>query len=70
VLAEGGGRLEGGRVGVPEEEPLGPRLNEEHAGEDNPVHQPWCQLGRVSGLEGLVAGEQREEEGRDGSVVD
>ena len=54
---------------MPDEEPLGPRLNEEYAGEDHPVHQPWCQLGRVGRLEGLVAGEQREEEGCDGAVA-
>lgn len=53
---------------MPEEEPFGPRLNQQHAGEHNPVHQPWCELRRVAGLESLVAGEQREEEGCEGAV--
>lgn len=46
-----------GVEGDPAEKPLGPGLNEERAGEDNPVHEPWCKLGWVGCLEGFVAGE-------------
>lgn len=61
------GRREGCGRHSPDEEPFGPTLNEESAGEDDPVHQPWCQLGGVGGLEGFVGGEEREEEGGDGA---
>lgn len=56
------------RVSVPHKEPLCPALNEECAGENDPVHQPWCQLGRVGGLEGFVGREEREEERCDRAV--
>lgn len=57
------------RLDIPSQEPRGPRLNQQQAGQDSPVHQPWRQLGRVGRLEGLVAGEEREEERGDGAVV-
>lgn len=53
---------------IPKEEPLGPALNQERAGQDDPVHEPWRQLGGIRGLEGLVAGEEGEEEGCDRAV--
>ena len=52
----------------PDEEPLDPALNEQTAGQNNPVHQPWCKLSRIGSLEGFVGGEQGEEERGDGAV--
>ena len=54
---------------IPHQQPFGPRLNEERAGEDDPVHEPWRELGRIRGLEGLVAGEEGEQERGDGPVA-
>jgi hypothetical protein len=57
-----------GLNGLPDEEPVRPGLNYQEAGEDHPVHQPWRQLGRVRGLQGLVGGEEGKEEGGYGAV--
>lgn len=57
-----------GRGDKPDEEPFGPALNQESAGEDNPIHQPWCQLGRIRSLQGFIRSKEREEEGCDGAV--
>ena len=43
-----------------------PGLNQGKAGEDDPVHEPWCQLGRIRGTKGLVGGEDWEEDGDNG----
>lgn len=45
---------------VPDKEPIGPALNEQSASQHHPVHQPWCQLSGIGGLEGFVGGEKRE----------
>ena len=42
-----------------------PRLNQRKAREDDPVHEPWGQLGGVRGSEGLVGSEDWEEDGED-----
>lgn len=52
----------------PDEDEGEPGLDEEAAGEDDPVHEPGLEEGGVGGVEGLVGGEDREEEGRDGAV--
>lgn len=41
----------------------GPVLHEGEAGYDDPVHEPWSQLGGVGGAEGFVGGEDGEEDG-------
>ena len=43
-----------------------PGLNQRKTGENDPVHEPWCQLGRVRGTKGFVGGEYWEEDGDDG----
>ena len=53
---------------LPAENPLGPRLNQQRAGEHDPVHEPWRQLGGVRRLERLVRGEDWEEDRCDGAV--
>lgn len=58
-----------GSCDIPDENPFSPGLDEERAGEDDPVHEPWRQLGGVGGLECLVRGEEWEEEGCDGTAA-
>jgi hypothetical protein len=49
---------------LPEKNPGQPALRQEQAGENDPVHQPWRQLARVVAAQGLVGGEDGEEESR------
>lgn len=63
ALARGGWRT----AYAPHEYPPNPGLDERHTADNDPVHQPWCQLGGVVGLEGFVGGEDGEEEARDGA---
>lgn len=42
-----GERSAGGGADEHEEEPPDPGLNQESAAEDDPVHEPWCQLSGV-----------------------
>lgn len=51
------------RESLPEQEPPEPTLNQQSAGEDDPVHEPWLKEGRVRRVESLVGGEDGEEEG-------
>lgn len=55
--------------GDPHEHEADPGLDEEHARQDRPVHEPWRQLGGVGGLERLVRGEEGEEERGDRAMV-
>ena len=60
----------GGEVGLlPCKNEPGPRFNQRKAGEDDPVHEPWGQLGRIRGTKGLVGGEYWEEYGDDGPSI-
>ena len=54
-------------VNVPDEDPFKPGLNEEPAPKDDPIHEPWRELGRVRGFQSLVGSENGEEEGGDGA---
>lgn len=57
-------------VGVergPGDDEEGPVFDEGEAGDDDPVHEPWSQLGRVGGTEGFVGGEDGEEDGENGA---
>ena len=58
---------EPGVEGHPGEEEVGPVVEEGEAREDDPVHEPRGQLGRVGGAEGFVGGEDGEEDGDDGA---
>ncbi len=51
----------------PGDDEKGPVFNEGEAGYDNPIHQPWCQLGWVRGAKGFVRGEDGEEDSDDGA---
>lgn len=51
----------------PGEQEVGPVVEEGEAGEDDPVHEPGGQLGRVRRAEGFVGGEDGEEDGDDGA---
>ena len=63
--------LTGGRKSdAPEEDKVEPRLDQEAAAEDNPVHEPGRELRRIRRLEGLVRCEYGEEKGRDGAMVE
>lgn len=42
-------------------------FNQEEDGEGGPVHEPWSEVGRVAGANGLVGGEDGEEDGGDGA---
>ena len=65
-----GRRFGGGEVGLlPCKNEPGPGFNQGEAGEDDPVHEPWGQLGRIRGTKGLVGGEDWEEYGDDGSSI-
>lgn len=65
---DGDGMEEGTREEVPGENEPGPRLNEGEYRQYDPVHEPWCQLGRVGGTEGFIGCEYGEEEGDDGAL--
>ena len=56
-----------GREIIPGDSPADPGLNAEHAGQHDPVHEPWRQLGRVVGLEGFVRGEDGKGERGEGA---
>ena len=51
-----------GVEGDPGEDEVELAFDEEEEGEGGPVHEPWCQDGGVGGAEGLVGGEDGEED--------
>ena len=58
-----------GVEGHPGEDEVELRFDEEEEREGGPVHQPWRQDCRVGGAEGFVGGEDGEEDGGDGAVI-
>lgn len=59
-------QAEVGIKGDPGDDIEGPVLSEGEAGYNDPVHQPWCQLGGIRGAKGLVGGKDGEEDSDDG----
>ena len=58
------------KIGIerdPGDDEEGPVFNEGEAGNDDPIHQPWCQLRWVGGTKGFVRGEDGEQNGDDGA---
>lgn len=49
----------------PVEDEVQVRLDQEKHRQGGPVHEPWCKVGGVAGLNGLVGGEDGEENGGD-----
>ena len=44
-------------------------LDESEEGEDDPVHEPWRELGGIGSTEGFVGGEDGEEDGKCGPTA-